>query len=409
MAVPAVTYTFTNGTTSDATQVNTNFTNVIGAMTDGTADFTIGTISVAGAATFNGAVTLGNATADDLTFTGNLASSITVKTNATYNLGSSTSALLSIYLGNGANKTTRIIAGTVGTSWTFTLPNDVPSITGQTMVFNTSGTAEFRYPDKFTASKTSDYTATGDETVILCDATSASFTVTLPAASTMTGKELTIIKTNSALDKTVTIDANSTETIIPSLQSGQLTYILYTVNESVTLKCNGTSWYVVAHYAQTDWIDAGAIPTIGAITTPPTKGTMVTDKVYWRRSGTDAIIKYRYESSAGGASGSGAYLFSTPSTFQAINTTVTGLSATAAASSARVESSSNVLVSGKWGINSSSEGKGWAAHVYSTTQVVFQVQNGLASVSYFGSALFGLAAAIGFEATIRVPISGWNP
>lgn len=256
MAAPAVTYTFSNGTTSDASQVNTNFTDLINALTDGTSDIHVGTLNAEGACTFDGAVTLGDATADDITFTGSLASSIPVKTNATYNLGSSTSALASVYLGNGSNKTLRLLPGTIGTSWTLTFPNDVPSITGQTLVFNTSGTAEFRYPDKFTAEKTADYTATGDETVILCNATTTgSFTVTLPAASTMTGKELTIIRTDNDLSRTVTIDANSTETIVPSVQSGQLTYVLYTQYESVTLKCNGTGWYRTAAQTSTSWVD----------------------------------------------------------------------------------------------------------------------------------------------------------
>jgi hypothetical protein len=253
MPAPSVTYTFTNGTTSDATQVNTNFTDILNCLSDGTCDLSVGTVTVAGAVTFNGAVTLGNATADDLTFNGNLASHITLKANATYNIGAANVGLLSIYLGNGT-KSTRIMAGTVGTSWTFTLPNDAPTITGQTMVFDTNGTASFRYPDKFTASKTTTYVATGDETVIPCDATAASFTVTLPAASSCPGKEFTIIKTDADITKLVTIDGNGSDTILPSVQSSNLTYILYTQYESVSLKSDGVSaWYVTQHFAETPW------------------------------------------------------------------------------------------------------------------------------------------------------------
>ena len=41
MASPSVTYSFTNGTSADATQVNQNFTDIINAMTDGSKTFSI--------------------------------------------------------------------------------------------------------------------------------------------------------------------------------------------------------------------------------------------------------------------------------------------------------------------------------------------------------------------------------
>lgn len=89
MASPSVTYTFTNGTTADASQVNQNFTDLINAMTDGSKSFSIDALTVAGAATFNGAVTLGNATGDDITVTGYVASNVVPKTNNAYDFGSS--------------------------------------------------------------------------------------------------------------------------------------------------------------------------------------------------------------------------------------------------------------------------------------------------------------------------------
>ena len=99
MPSPTVTYTFSNSTTSDATQVNQNFTDVINGISDGTKDLSISALTVAGNASFSGTVTLGNASSDDLTFTGSLASSIPIKTTNTYNIGSSTLGLASVYLG----------------------------------------------------------------------------------------------------------------------------------------------------------------------------------------------------------------------------------------------------------------------------------------------------------------------
>lgn len=59
MANPSVTYTFTNGTTADGSQVSQNFADLIAGMTDGTKSFSIDALSVAGTAGFSGTVTIG--------------------------------------------------------------------------------------------------------------------------------------------------------------------------------------------------------------------------------------------------------------------------------------------------------------------------------------------------------------
>jgi hypothetical protein len=66
MASPSVTYVFVNGTTADANAVNQNFTDLISAMTDASKSFSIDALTVAGALTANGNVTLGNATSDSI-------------------------------------------------------------------------------------------------------------------------------------------------------------------------------------------------------------------------------------------------------------------------------------------------------------------------------------------------------
>src|SRR6186713_1929426 len=104
MASPAVTYTFSNGTTADATQVNQNFTDLTGGLAAGTFDVNFLTLVVGGAATFNGNVTLGNATSDDITTTGSLASTLPVKTDATYDLGTSAKGFLNLYLGRNSQR-----------------------------------------------------------------------------------------------------------------------------------------------------------------------------------------------------------------------------------------------------------------------------------------------------------------
>jgi hypothetical protein len=241
MSAPSVTYTFTNATTADATQVNTNFTDLINGASDGTKDYSINQLTVAGAATFNGNVTFGNASGDNITMTGSIASSLTVSANDTYDFGSSTLAMRSFYIGSGT-RSIRLIAGAVTGSYTLTLPVAVPTLTGMGLIFDTSATATFRFPEKFTGSKTSAYTATGDETIIPC-APAASFTLDLPTAASAIGKRYTVIKTDSDETKIVTVDPNGAETV-----DGAASVTVGTQYEARTLASNGTSWFTLAHY-----------------------------------------------------------------------------------------------------------------------------------------------------------------
>lgn len=248
MASPSVTNTFTNGTSADATQVNTNFTDIINGITDGTKDLSISALTCAGAATLNGNVTLGNGSVDDITITGSIAASVAMKTTFSNDFGSSTVGLKSIYLGSddSAAKTVRLIASTIGTSYTLTLPPAVAS-EGQQVISTASGVLSFRYQEKV-VSKTTTYTATGDETVILCDTSAAAWTLTLPAAANFTGKHLYVKKTTSDFDA-LTIDGNASETI-----DGSTTTTLNTQYESVLIVCDGSNWHILERKIPSTWI-----------------------------------------------------------------------------------------------------------------------------------------------------------
>lgn len=145
MAAPSVTYTFTNGTAADASQVNTNFTNLINGMSDGTKDLSINALTCAGTATLNGAINLGNASSDDITVTGSLASSLPVKTTGTYNFGSATLGFLSMYFGNASNSNTvRVLGGVTTSSYTLTLPVNVGIANDMPYATDASGTLAFK-------------------------------------------------------------------------------------------------------------------------------------------------------------------------------------------------------------------------------------------------------------------------
>lgn len=87
--------------------------------------------------------------------------------------------------------------------------------------------------------KTAAYTATVSDHVITCDATSAAFTVTLPAATGVTGIIYHIKKTDVSANA-VTVDGASSEVIDDST-----TISLASQYDSVTIICNGTAWFIL--------------------------------------------------------------------------------------------------------------------------------------------------------------------
>lgn len=140
MAGPSVTYTFSNNTTADANQVNQNFQDLIDGATDGSKDYIINALTCNGAVALNGNVALGNGTPDDITINGSLSSSIPVKTTFSYDIGTSTIGIKSIYFGSNdsAARTLRMIAPAVSSSFTYTLPT--PPTVSRNVRMNPSGT-----------------------------------------------------------------------------------------------------------------------------------------------------------------------------------------------------------------------------------------------------------------------------
>ena len=83
---------------------------------------------------------------------------------------------------------------------------------------------------------------TGDDgSLYAADATGGAFIITLPAAADAgDGFELSVIKVDNTAN-TVTVDADGSETI-----NGNSDYDLPTQYATVTLRCDGTTWYVTA-------------------------------------------------------------------------------------------------------------------------------------------------------------------
>lgn len=89
------------------------------------------------------------------------------------------------------------------------------------------------------SSVSSNTTLDGTYYVVLCNASSAAFTITLPASSSNGGKIYNIKKTDSS-GNAVTIDGNASETI-----DGDATKTLNLQYESITIICDGSNWHIL--------------------------------------------------------------------------------------------------------------------------------------------------------------------
>jgi len=82
-------------------------------------------------------------------------------------------------------------------------------------------------------------TLTRSHRTVLCNATAVAFTVTLPASANSKYQIYEIKKIDST-GNAVTIDGNAAETI-----DGDLTKSLNLQNESITIQCDGSNWYII--------------------------------------------------------------------------------------------------------------------------------------------------------------------
>lgn len=90
--------------------------------------------------------------------------------------------------------------------------------------------------------KTSNATLVDAERVVLADATTAAFTLTLPSAAASTPYDIFYIKKiDSSLANIVTIDANGSETI-----DGLLTISLANRGEAIIIQSDGSNWRILS-------------------------------------------------------------------------------------------------------------------------------------------------------------------
>jgi hypothetical protein len=89
-------------------------------------------------------------------------------------------------------------------------------------------------------SVTTTYSAEATDSTILCNATGAAFTVTLPKAASCKGHVL-ILKKVDASGNAITVDGNGAETV-----DGAANYPLAAQWDSVTVQSDGTNYVIIA-------------------------------------------------------------------------------------------------------------------------------------------------------------------
>jgi len=247
MAAPSYTYTLANSTTADADEVMQNFNDILNGVSDGSKDLSISALTCAGAATFNGNVTLGNATTDDLTPTGRWAADLDPKTAATYALGSSTLPWSEINLDNGATdggaiyfgaSTSDFLKSDATTGGDLTIGGFTGLDLGANNKIKTFGT--------LTSAKTGAYTITDTDGISVClvDANSGDRDVTLPTASANTGRVITIKRSDSDNTYAVTVKGEAAGETIDGV-SGTTGTKLREQYDFVTVQCDGSVWHII--------------------------------------------------------------------------------------------------------------------------------------------------------------------
>ena len=243
MPAPSVTYTFSNGTTADATQVNQNFSDLVNGITDATKDLSIANLTVATALTASGTLAV--------TSTSTLSGNVTINNSKTLTISKTSSQLIF-----GTTNTTTISATAPSASRVFTIPDagsDVEFVmAGGTQTIAGSKT----FSSAVTINPTTNQLVLGvtNTTTISSTAPSASRTYTIPDAGSnvefvMAGGTQTIagaktfssaVTINPTTDQIV-LGVTNTTTISSTAPSASRTYTIPDAGSNVQFVMAGGS------------------------------------------------------------------------------------------------------------------------------------------------------------------------
>lgn len=240
MGTPSVPNSFTNGTTASAIEVNANFASVINALTDGSSDHAISTLTLSSTLTCNGNVVLGSDTSDSVTINGDIASNIVPDADETYSLGSTAKGWAGIYLADNSQYVAIVPSASASASWTLTLP-PATGTKGQFLKDSDgAGTATWDWPQGSTSAKSGNYTITdtdGIDIILMTTGSGTNKTVTLPTAADNAGRTLIIKKVDSGT-KYCIVDGEGAETV-----EGIATIELTQQYSTLKIVSDGTEWH----------------------------------------------------------------------------------------------------------------------------------------------------------------------
>ena len=451
MAAPSVTYTFSDGTTIVHSEVNQNFTDIINGLTDGSEDLTISALTAQGAAVLNGAVTLGNATSDDITVNGRIASDFDPKTAASNDLGDSTQTWRALYLDNTATDggaiyfdgtSTKFIkanaAGTdllidafttVSVDGTLQAQTDAASALGSTSVgwtalyLDNSGTdGGSIYFDGSNSSYIQSDASGGDLLIrgftgldlgpseiknfaLYDEAKSASYTVTdadgVSVVYVTTGSTDRTVTLPTAADnagRVITIKKVDSGTGIVTVDGegsetidGLTTRVCYFQYDFMTVQCDGSNWHIIHKNDVSIWVDFTPSWHTNWPSSPSTN-----DGKYRRVGKNIEINVYRVEANS---DGSGGTCFLTIPNSWVVDTD--DLHTGTAATGSLVGS----IGIGGWYDSSGNAMQVIAAGLNSTTQIAFHELNATAAGFLAGSEF---AASDTFNCKMSFPITAFD-
>lgn len=243
---------------------------------------------------------------------------------------------------------------------------------------------------------------TSDTTIAI---SGSSGSVVLPTAVGNEGRRFKIIHNGTSLTDIYIVNTTSSQTI-GGVTAGE--YRLCTFGEVLEVESDGANWLIVGRVTDTPWINSGTV-IIGAITSNPTKGSAQSiDKIWWKRSGDSAHIRFRFSqtNNSGAAAGSGDYLFQLPSNIAIDSNKIDYYAVSEGWDSAYGNSWS--IGTGGFG-NGSTQSEGTIVPYDSTRVRIFTGTVGATS-GVPGSAAYQLTgASVFYSGNYIVPVTNWRP
>ncbi len=224
----------TAGATPDATTLVKGKVQLAGDLggtaaspTTPTAVHLAGTETVTGDKTFSGSTTLGNTTFTDAT-------NIVLNTTTGTKIGTATTQKLGFF------NATPVAQQTATSDPATALSNLGLRAVGTAYPLTTTGLVTFNggYRQAATTRTGAVTLSAGSPEFNYLDATTAGFTVTLPAVSGLTGQKFTFIKIDATAN-VIVVDGNGSETI-----NGLASVSFNTQYQAISIHCSGTTWYI---------------------------------------------------------------------------------------------------------------------------------------------------------------------